>query len=520
MSLFTLVLYGCACAAVYHICPRRIRWIALLAASYGFYAARGLAGLPFILLTTGTTWLGALQIGRIQQKADAQLREQKQTLSREEKKSLRAKAKARQRVWFFAVLLLNFALLAVLKYTDDVRGWFGASPLGLLLPLGISFYTFQSMGYLIDVYNAKCAPERNPARFALFVSFFPQLIQGPIGRYDQLAGQLYAPHDFDWDESERGVLLILWGLFKKMVIADRAVALVNTVFSARAGEYGGAVAAVGVLFYAVQQYCDFSGGIDLVAGIAQLFGIHLAPNFKRPYFAVSLGDFWRRWHISLGSWMRDYVFYPFALTRPVTRLSKAAKGRFGAHVSRALPAVLGNILVFLLVGVWHGATSNYILWGLYNGVILAFTALAEPVYKRMNAALPRLTGSKGFHVFRVLRTFLIVNIGWFFDRCARGSDALRMMGSVLTDFRASELLGGGIYELGIAQIDLRVLGVATALLLCVSLLQERGAGIGGWVVRRRLPVRWLVLIGGVVCVLLLGVWGSGFNEAAFIYYQF
>ena len=361
MSLFTLVLYGCACAAIYHICPRRFRWIMLLAASYGFYAARGLAGLPFILLTTATTWLGALRIGRIAQVLKARLKAEKETLTPQEKKRLRAKTQNRQRVWLAAVLLINFALLAVLKYTDDVLGWFGALPLGLLLPLGISFYTFQSMGYLIDVYNGKVAPERNIARFALFVSFFPQLIQGPIGRYGDLAPQLTEPHDFDWDDSERGVLLILWGLFKKMVIADRAVPLVNAVFSAQAGEYGGAVAAVGVLFYAVQQYCDFSGGIDLVAGIAQLFGIRLAPNFKRPYFAVSLGDFWRRWHISLGSWMRDYVFYPFALTRPVTKLSKAAKGRFGAHFSRALPAVLGNILVFLLVGVWHGATSNYIL---------------------------------------------------------------------------------------------------------------------------------------------------------------
>lgn len=204
------------------------------------------------------------------------------------------------------------------------------------------------------------------------------------------------------------------------------------MFDAPGGTWGGAMAVVGVLAYSVQQYCDFSGGIDLVAGIAELFGIRLAENFRRPYFAVSLGDFWRRWHISLGAWMRDYVFYPFALCRPVARLSKAAKGRFGAAFARALPAALGNILVFTLVGVWHGATSNYILWGLYNGVILALTALLEPRVKRMNERCPRLTGSRGFHVFRVLRTFIIVNIGWFFDRCATAGDAVRMMGSILT----------------------------------------------------------------------------------------
>lgn len=518
MSLFTLAAYGMLCAAVYHILPRRVRWLVLLAASYGFYASRSLSSLPFILVTTLSTWLGALRIDRLAADAKARIKAEKATLSSEEKKQLKARARSRERVWLYAVLVLNFALLAVLKYTDDVMSLAGRSALGLLLPLGISFYTFQSMGYLIDVYNGKYAAERSLPRFALFVSFFPQLIQGPIGRYDQLGPQLREPHDFDYDSMVRGLMLMLWGLFKKLVIADRAMGLVDTVFSAPAGEYGGAASVVAVLFYAVQQYCDFSGGIDLVTGIAQLFGIRLAPNFKRPYFSVSLADFWRRWHISLGAWMRDYVFYPFALTRPVTRLSKAAKSRFGAGFARALPAALGNILVFLLVGLWHGATSNYILWGLYNGVILAFSALMEPVYKRMNARLPRLTASKGFHIFRVLRTFVIVNIGWFFDRCARGSDALRMMGAVLTDWRGAQL--AHLSSLGVSAVDLRVLALAVLLLFLVSLAQERGVQVREKVCALWLPLRWLVLIGGVMVVLLCGVWGSGFNEAAFIYYQF
>ena len=520
MSLFMLVAYGFACALVYRLFPKRVRWVVLLLFSYGFYAARALAGLPFIVLTTLTTWGGALMIGRIAAASKERVSAGKGELTREEKKRIREQAKGRQRVWFFAVLLLNFALLAVLKYTDDVRGLFGASPLGLLLPLGISFYTFQSMGYLIDVYNGKYAPEKNLAKFALFVSFFPQLIQGPIGRYDQLAPQLTEPHDAGVDCMKRGAMLILWGLFKKLVIADRALPLVNAVFSAQVGTYSGAVAVVAVLFYAVQQYCDFSGGIDLVTGIAQMFGIQLAPNFKRPYFAVSLGDFWRRWHISLGGWMRDYVFYPFALTRPMQRLSKAAKKGVGAEVSRALPAVFGNILVFLLVGVWHGATSNYVLWGLYNGVILAFTALMEPAYKRLNAALPRLTASRAFHVFRVLRTFVIVNIGWFFDRCAKGGDALRMMASVFTDWRASQLTPELFETLGVNVKNLAVLVIAVALLFAVSLAQERGAQMREWVLRRWLPLRWLILIGAVLVILVFGVWGSGFDEATFIYYQF
>lgn len=208
MTLFMLAAYGFICAAVYHLCPAQIRWAVLLLASYGFYASRSLAGLPFILLTTVSTWLAALVIAQIGENGKAQTN----AADRKRKKAIKAQTRRRQRAAMLAALLLNFGLLAALKYTDDVRGWFGASPLGLLLPLGISFYTFQSMGYLLDVYNGKYAPQKNLARFALFVSFFPQLIQGPIGRYDQLEKQLESGGHVN---VPRAFLLMLWGVIQK-----------------------------------------------------------------------------------------------------------------------------------------------------------------------------------------------------------------------------------------------------------------------------------------------------------------
>ena len=516
MSLFQLAAFGMACAAVYHIIPRRVRWVVLLVASYGFYAARSLSGLPFILATTLSTWLGALRIDRIASTAKARLKAEKATLSAEEKKQIKAAARSRERVWLYAVLVLNFALLAVLKYTDDVLGLAGCSPLGLVLPLGISFYTFQSMGYLIDVYNGKYAPERNPARFALFISFFPQLIQGPIARYDALGPHLTTPHRLDVDNIRRGLMLMLWGFFKKKVIADRALPMVDAVFG-NPGQYGGAVIAVAVLMYSLQQYADFSGGIDLVTGGAELMGIHLAPNFKRPYFSVSLGDFWRRWHISLGAWMRDYVFYPFALTRPVSRLSKAAKKRFGTDFGRALPAALGNILVFLLVGVWHGATGNYVAWGLYNGLILALSALLEPAYKRFGERHAALVKSRGYYVFRVLRTFLIVNIGWYFDRCAHLSDAFSMLLRTFTQPMFSQLTDGTLLTLGITGAGFAILAASTVILFAVSAMQERGIGVRSYVLSRKLPVRWALLYAMILFVMLFYVPNAltGFIYAAF-----
>ena len=518
MSLYMLTAFSLLCAGAYYICPRRLRWLLLLSASYAFYAVSGARALPFILLTTLSTWAGALLIGRTGERSRAALKAGKGTLSPEEKKALKAAAKRRQRVLLVLTLVLNFGVLAALKYSGPVLTLFGAQPLGWVLPLGISFYTFQSMGYLIDVYSGKTAAEKNPLRFALFVSFFPQLIQGPIARYDQLAAQLAEPHEFDLTGIERGLLLMLWGFFKKKVIADRALPLVAAVFDAPEG-FGGAVTALAVLAYSLQQYADFSGGIDLVTGIAQLFSIQLAPNFRRPYFAVSLGDFWRRWHISLGAWMRDYVFYPFALTRPVSRLSKAVKGVFGAGFARALPAALGNILVFLLVGLWHGATANYVLWGLYNGVILAASALLEPAFHRFGERHAALVKSSGFHVLRVLRTFLIVNIGWYFDRCTRAADAFSMLARTVLGWNGAQLDAALLTSLGVSPRDMGILLLGTALIFAVSLAQERGVQVRSWLLERPLPVRWALLLTFILFILgtlVTGATGAdGFMYAVF-----
>ena len=518
MSLFALIAFGLLCAVLYYVCPLRMRWIFLLLVSYAYYAYCGMSALPFMLLTTLSTWAGALVISRIGEKSKAELKARKAELDAAQKKALKAAAKRKQRVLFWGVLLLNFGVLALLKYTSPVLVAVGRPALNLVLPLGISFYTFQSMGYLIDVSNGKYPAEKNPFRFALFVSFFPQLIQGPIARYDQLGAQLAAEHRFDMTNIHRGLLLMLWGFFKKKVIADRALILVNEVFGNQA-QYGGAVIVVGVLFYSLQQYCDFSGGIDLVAGIAELFGIRLAPNFKRPYFSVSLGDFWRRWHISLGAWMRDYVFYPFALTKPVSNLSKAAKKRFGADFGRALPAALGNIVVFLLVGIWHGAQMSFVLWGLYNGLILAASALLEPVYKRANERLGPIVKTRAFYVFRILRTFVIVNIGWYFDRCVRASDAFVMMYKTVCAPAFSQIQSGTLLTLGLSSTDFMLLGVATVILFTVSVLQERGVAIRESLMKMRLLPRTAILY-LFMLIVLAAFMTSNSASTGFMYANF
>lgn len=512
MSLVSIefLLFVLLAAAGYYWIPRKFQWAWLLAFSYIYYISGGLRVTCFLVFTTLTSY-GA---GILVEQAAGRIQEKK-------------KAKRRQKQVLAAALLLNFGILGVLKYTNfaihTVNGLFGTGfgSVGFLLPLGISFYTFQSMGYLLDVYWGKAKAEHHVFRFALFVSFFPQILQGPIGRCQTLGEQLYAPHPFDGKRMERGFLRILWGYFKKMAIADNAVIFVDAIFG-QPEVYDG-LGLVGVLMYSVQLYCDFSGGMDVVIGIGELFGIRLDENFKRPYFANSITDFWHRWHITLGTWMKDYVFYPVSLSGWMKHFSKFAKKTFGKQAGRTLPICLANLIVFFVVGVWHGAAWKFIVYGLYNGLIIAFSGLMAPAYRDWKKSLHISDGSRGFHLFQMVRTFVLVNISWFFDRADDVPTALLMMKNTLRHFNLRQILEPGI-EIGEASgtaFTLVALGVILGgclLLFAVSLLQEQGKDLAESFTRQH----WLVKAAVYLCLILaVPVLGQPSGESGgFIYAQF
>lgn len=510
MSLISMefLLFVVTAAAGYYWIPRKYQWIWLLIFSYIYYSSGGIKVTCFLALTTVSTWLAGIWI---------------QTLSHKEPdKSRRRQRKRRALV---LVLLLNFGVLAILKYTNfaisTANAIFGIKQgeLSLLLPLGISFYTFQSMGYILDVYWEKIKAEQNLFRFALFVSFFPQILQGPIGRFDKLGRQLYESHSFDLKRTELSLLRILWGYFKKMVIADNAVIFVDAIFG-DPQKYSG-LGIVAVLAYSIQLYCDFSGGMDVVIGIAGLFGIQIDENFKRPYFAVSITDFWHRWHITLGTWMKDYIFYPVSLSRWMKHLSKFAKKAFGKQTGRLLPICLANIIVFLVVGVWHGAAWKFIVYGLYNGVIIAFSGLMAPKYRNWKQALHISDDSLGFRFFQILRTFLLVNISWFFDRANSVQAAFQMMKYSLTRFRLSELLtieSGEASGTAYTPIILFVILAGCLIVFVVSLLQEQGRDLESFYGRRHWLVKCVLF---AALFLVLPALGQPSGEAGgFIYAQF
>lgn len=508
MSLISMefLLFVLAAAVGYYLIPKKYQWLWLLVFSYIYYASSGVRLLVFLVYTTGTTYAA----GRFLEKA-------------EQKELPKKEAKAAKRRILTIGLLLNFGMLAVLKYTNfavaNVNAIFHTSFSfqKWMLPLGISFYTFQSMGYLLDVYWGKCKAEKNPLRFALFVSFFPQILQGPIGRFDRLAVQLYQEHRFDLQRIQYALQLILWGFFKKLVLADRAAVVVNQVFL-NDTQYSGVLNLVAVLMYSVQLYMDFSGGMDVVMGVASLFGIELDPNFKRPYFAVSITDFWHRWHITLGTWMKDYVFYPVSLSKWMGRIGKWSKKVFGKKTGRVIPICIANLIVFLLVGVWHGAAWKFIAYGLYHGLIISVSSLLAPLYRKGLEVFSINQKSGGWKVVQILRTFFLINISWYFDMAVSLSAAFAMMKTTVTEFSLSAFKDGSLLTLGLDQLDYLILLVGCLVVFFISFLQERGVKIRESLAAKPLLLRW-----AVYGMLLFGIPMFGYvmtTTGGFIYAQF
>ena len=490
-----------ALALIYYLAPgRKIKNAVLLIASLLFYSWGEPRYVALVLLSILFNYLFGLAIG----KAGG-------------RKGLRRAALA-------VCVGANLCLLGYFKYFNfflelayTVLGKEGFTPRNIALPIGISFYTFQSMGYLIDVYRGKYAPDHNLFRFALFVSFFPQILQGPIGRYDRLASQLFSQRKFSLKRVERGLQLMLWGYFKKIVIADRAAVVVNEVFG-NYEAYTGIAVIMGVLCYSIQLYGDFSGGMDVVMGAAECFGISLDQNFKRPYFARSISDFWHRWHITLGTWMKDYVFYPFSLSKGMNKFGKFCKKHFGKHVSRVLPVCIANLLVFFLVGVWHGPAWKFIVYGLYNGIIIAASNLFAPFYGEMARKLHIPVESRPWMAVRILRTFLLVNISWYFDMAVSLGAALTMMKNTVTGFSLAALSDGSLLRLGLDLKDYAALALSCTILLSVSLLQENHVNIRDTLAAKPLAARWCVYLMLLFSIPLLGqitMTGGGFIYAQF-----
>lgn len=531
--LFTAVVI-----AVYFLFPvKKYQWVVLLAADYFFYLYAGYKFAAFILFTTISIYAAARKIESLHLQSKAELKEKGKSWSREEKKAYKAGVKKKQIRYLVLGLVSNFGILVFLKYFNFLAGGLnqllghagttGPVPiLRLFLPLGISFYTFQAAGYLVDVYRGAISAEKNLLKFALFISFFPQIVQGPISSFGQLAGQLTAPHRPEFVRFKLGLELILWGYFKKLVIADRAVIAINTVTEDYT-QYSGTVILFIALLYALQLYADFSAGIDISRGIAQILGIDMVQNFRRPYFATSIGNYWRRWHITLGVWMKNYIFNPIAISKLFLNWSKKmrqsafGKTAAGAYIAKVLPASISSVIVFLVVGIWHGANSKYIAFGLWNGLIIMISILCKPVFDKMREALRIRAESFYWRVFRIVRTFILVLIGYYFDIAPSFTGAMDMMKRSLMDLHPAADLKE-VFSLGLGRSDFLTLAAGMLVIFVVSLFGEkyRIDTPGELLERKSFALRYIMILLAILAILFWGIYGPGYDPADFVYMQF
>ena len=514
--LLFLLVSVCAC----YLVPKRVRYLVLLAASAYFYLAYSLRAACCLLFTILLTYGAAQALAALHRRERAEL-----DIERVDRSGIKKHGKRRRRLVLTAALVLNFATLALFKYLNAWMGTAGVlagllgietnfRPLNLLLPLGISFYVFQTSGYLIDVYRGRVSAERNLLKYALFVSWFPQMVQGPINRYDRLLPQLLAGSDFSADNIKYGIQLMLWGMLKKVFIADPLAGAVGEIYG-NYTQYPGAVLFLGAALYCLQLYCDFSGGTDLVRGVSQLFGVEMAENFRRPYFARSVDEFWRRWHISLGEWMKDYLFYPLALSGPMNRLGKKVKSALGPHLGKLTGPCLSTLIVFLAVGIWQGPGFSNIAYGLWNGGLMSLAMLCGPLLSRANERLGLGEDKWWFRAFQTLRTLLLVIIGRYFSRADSLRQALGMLWRTVRHFGPA---GGGIFTcFGLTGWDWLRLGIAAAVLLAVSILQERGMPIRKTLEKQSPAVQFGVLFAAVLLLVAFVYLNTDYTAIMYVY---
>lgn len=519
---------------VYYIVPKKFQWVVLLIASYGFYLTSGIKNVVFIICTTIFTYLSGLWMQKVRDKQQNYIKSLGD-ITKEQKRALKKVANKKIHSIQVATALVNLGVLVVIKCHGFIFDgidklftlfkWDISDPLmNLIVPLGLSYYTFNSIGYLIDIGRGRHAAERNIGKFALFVSFFPSIVQGPLFRYCDVGVQLTSEHKFDFTNVKHGAQLILWGFFKKLMIADRVSAISAHVFSADfvAGDYNGSQVFFGVLAYSFQIYCDFSGGTDITRGAAQMMGIDLPVNFERPFFSTSMANFWQRWHMSLGAWMREFVFYPVMLSKPVTAVSKYFRKKFGPHAGKIVPSVAAPFVVFFLIGIWHAITPQYICNGLYNAFLISSTVALTPLYTKLGKALKVNTEAFSFRLFQMLRTFTLLCISRIIVKAPSLSDAFAMIKTMFTSIDLQFILGldGEIFTYGVDEQNMLILVLSIAILTVVSILQESGLKIREALDRQNLVFRWGLLLILLAIILVFGIYGPQFDVSTFIYGKF
>lgn len=511
---------------VYRILPQKLRRYFMLVASYGFFWLISGKLVAFLFLSTLSIYLCGLWLGQLQAKRSARAKE----LPKEEKKALKKRYLTYQRWVLFLAALINLGILLTLKYSafflSNVNALLHTMHASAVLPIpkfvmpiGISFYTMQAISYVFDVYHGVIKADRNFARLALFMSFFPQIVEGPICRYAQTAEQLWAAPQIKFANFTSGLQRILFGMMKKLVIADRLNPMITEVFKNYAN-YNGGVVALGAIAYTCQLYMDFSGTMDAVIGTAEIFGVTMPENFARPFFSKSISEFWKRWHITLGTWFKDYIFYPVTMSGPMKKLTSAARKKVGNHFGPLAAGAVALFCVWFCNGLWHGAAWSYIFFGMYHFVLILSGNMIEPLAGKVLKALHIERDHFPYRCFQIVRTTCLVVIGELFFRAEGLQAGLQMFGKMVTDFSFSTLNAQALEAFNLDFYDIAIVLFTVAVIFVISILNEKGQSIREWITHRPLVARWAILYAWILFVLIFGAYGHGYVSVDPIYANF
>ncbi len=457
-------------AIVNFIIPRKFRYIWLLVISAAFYISIDVKAAAVMAGTVVITYFAALLIEKASSGAD-------QPAS---KKS---------------------AIILALAVTIEVAAMLVLRSGKILGAIGISFYMLKAIGYLVDVYRGDEKAEHNPLMLALFVSFFPQVISGPIERAGNMLPQFAYPVTVDFDRMRDGFLQILWGYFLKLVIADRLAIYVGSVYNAPEN-CPGTIVAIATVLYSFEIYCDFAGYSSIAIGVAKILGIDVMKNFDSPYMAKSVAEFWRRWHISLSTWLKDYVYIPLGGNR---------KGTFRKY--------LNIIIVFIVSGIWHGSALTFLIWGLLHALYQVFGYITMPVRDKIVELLKIDREGISHRTIKTILTFFFVNLAWVFFRASSLEHAVVIIKKSF-EFTPWVFTDTSLLDHGFTQGDFKVAAISLILLIAMDILNFKDIEIRDKILSQSIWYRWIIMIGAILAILIFGIWGAGYNASSFIYQQF
>lgn len=496
---------------VYYIIPKKGQWLWLLFLGMFFYATSSVKASVFLIFSILTSYLYGVYAGKnkeesmegfVNKDCNSNVCKKSKNKSEQEYRDDSLLKKRNKRMLILAIVA-NLFVLFVMKI--GIHTPFFPSELGerlsVIVPIGISFYTLQIIAYMVDVYKGKVNPERNLLKYALFVSFFPQILQGPIPRFEELAPQFFKEHKFSYRMMTDNLLLMLWGFFQKMVVADNAAIIVNRIYG-EYESYGGFYIVLAAFLYSIQLYADFAGCVCIARASAGLFGIELSENFRQPYFSCSIKEFWGRWHMTLSAFLKDYVYIPLGGNRH-------GKGR----------KYLNLILTFLVSGIWHGAGLTFIVWGLLHGVYQVLEDLFGPGCSKIMDKFKVNKDTFSYKLLLQIKTFVLVAIAWVFFRASDVRQACVMLKSMICEWNPYVLFDESFYMLGLNGKEFRMLFVAIGVMWFVNVLQTK-MRIRENFAKQNIVFRWTVIFVALFAVIIFGVYGPGYDAAQFIYGNF